>query len=136
MNPIISHKTLIFNKSGQILTLFRTETAPFYPNTWDFPGGLVSDAEEIEASARREIKEESGLEVGKLEEIDKIEIKNHKGKDWITFIFKAKSDSDKVTLSYEHNNFRWVQPEEFLNLEAPDRLKEVTRKIIKQSNKQ
>lgn len=105
------------------MTIRRTSTAPTRPNTWDFPGGDLDFGEEAISSMIREIKEETGLEVKDLKPFD---VESHVNKDgdfWITIGYTALAVSEKVVLSFEHDEFKWVTAEEFLELESAPKLR-------------
>lgn len=124
MNQVgASQKVIIFNKEGKFLTLKRTSTAPARPNTWDFPGGDLEFGEDAINNMIREIKEETGLEVKDLKPFD---VESHVNKDgdfWITIGYMALAVSETIALSSEHNEFKWVTAEEFLELESAPKLK-------------
>ena len=87
---------------------------------WGFPKGHVEDGETEIQTAKREMKEETGLEVdvvfGFKDEISyfyKFKGKLHKK---IVAFFIGIPKSTKVKLSYEHNGYKWVDYEEALKL--------------------
>jgi 8-oxo-dGTP pyrophosphatase MutT (NUDIX family) len=51
---------LIFNDEGQLLLQHRSDGG------WGLPGGLMELGESLEETARREVKEETGLDIGEL----------------------------------------------------------------------
>lgn len=61
--PIVATMTIL-RKNGKVLLIKRGHT-PF-KGKWALPGGHVERYEAIEKSARREVKEETGLSVKKL----------------------------------------------------------------------
>ncbi len=125
----VSQKAIIFNKEGKILTIYRSETAPSRPNTWDFPGGDLDFGEDTIKGILREVKEETGLDIKELTIFDAVSKIDEKGEFWVTIAYKAKTDSDKVTLSFEHTQFKWVTPEEFLNLESSETQKRFVKNL-------
>lgn len=57
---LVGVKVLIFDKSDRVLLHQR-------PNgTWAIPGGLMELGESVEETGRREVREETGLELGRL----------------------------------------------------------------------
>lgn len=60
-NPAPSAAVIILNHAGQVL-LGRRRRAPFR-NYWNIVGGFIEGAEHPEESARREVREEAGLEI-------------------------------------------------------------------------
>ena len=58
---VVRVKGLIFNSSGQILLVFNN-------NTYQFPGGHLDENEELESCIKREILEETGIELEVEEE--------------------------------------------------------------------
>ena len=112
----ITQKAVIQNEEGKILTLFRTETAPSRPNTWDLPGGELDYGEDAVAGIVREIKEETGLEVKDVRPFDvETHLLPEDGAYWFTIAYRCKALSDNVILSWEHNDYKWVTPAEFYN---------------------
>lgn len=103
---------------------------------WEFPRGLIEKGESLEETARREIKEETGIE----------DIKFIPGfREWIKFFFKlkgknvmkiatfllAETQTRKVKLSFEHKDWAWL---EYRN--ALERLTyENSREILKRAHK-
>lgn len=55
-------------KTGLSLTLIKRKNPPFQ-NAWALPGGLVKYAESLETAVKRELKEETGIQVNYLEQL-------------------------------------------------------------------
>jgi putative (di)nucleoside polyphosphate hydrolase len=67
---------VLFNRQGQVWLGRRVRTPP--PYNWQFPQGGVDDGEDLEAAARRELREETGVSSASvLARTD----------DWITYDF-------------------------------------------------
>ena len=56
---------LVINENNEVLMQLRTDF-----NSWDFPGGTMELEETIEEVARRELKEETNLEMDDIKIID------------------------------------------------------------------
>jgi 8-oxo-dGTP pyrophosphatase MutT (NUDIX family) len=52
---------MVFDDQHRLLLQHRTDD-----NTWDFPGGYMELGETAEETARREVQEETGLDIGEL----------------------------------------------------------------------
>ena len=103
--------------SGKILLLKRAETADFLPGIWEDIMGRMKQFEEPEEALRREVTEESGLEV----EIVKVLRVSHEYRgertaenEMVEIVYRCSTQSDRVILSPEHSAYRWVSPEEGL----------------------
>ena len=126
----ISQKTLIFREDGKFLTVFRTKTAPIRPNSWDLPGGVFEYGENPKESAKREILEETALKVGELEPITLESEVHENGVCVVTVAYKTKYEGGEVKLSFEHNDFKWVTPNEFLELKSSPKWKKIIKDFI------
>jgi len=127
----VSQKAIITDKEGKILAIRRSKTAPSRPLNWDLPGGDLSFGEEADKGMRREIKEETGLEAEDLKVVDAISGLNDAGEFWVTICYTAKPKTKEITLSYEHDDFRWVTPSEFQELQVSSRNKEFVKRFNK-----
>ncbi len=113
-------KAVVFHPTEpKILALKRTMNEHSRPGKWDLAGGNVHYGENHEDSLRREIREESGLEI---ENLAPVRVFSQMMADiYHLFIgYKAVALSDQVAISDEHTEYKWVTPEEFRDLESAD----------------
>ncbi len=94
---------------------------------WEFPGGGVDFGEQPLTAAHRELKEETALVAKELTLVGVTSAafqKDGNEKHAIYLIYKGTSDNDRVTISGEHKEARWLTKEELkylklgLNAEA------------------
>ncbi len=101
---------VVFNKKTKKYLLLHYPTGH-----WDFPKGHVEKGEDEQMAARREIFEETGIEVDLLFGFREI-IKYH-FRDRGTLIekrvvyFLGITEKEDVRLSYEHDGFIWLDYE-------------------------
>ncbi len=112
----VSQKAVVFNKAGKFLVLLRGSTAPSNPLKWDLPGGDLDFGEDPQESMLREIKEEAGIEVSELMPFDVEAHINSRKQHWVTIAYKARAQDEKVKISWEHDDYKWVDAEEFYKL--------------------
>ncbi len=64
-NPVVAAGVVLYNNAGEILFALRGNEPT--QGKYKLPGGFVQFGESSEAAAKRELLEEAGLEIGKLE---------------------------------------------------------------------
>jgi 8-oxo-dGTP diphosphatase len=88
---------------------------------WEIPGGILEIGEPIEEGLKREVAEETALEISIQKPVDVWDFKvdNFKLKDDRVFDvrligigFKCEVVGGKISLSDEHGDFRWVSKDE------------------------
>jgi|SRR3989344_2099051 len=104
--------------NGEIILLHRQDHKP-EGNTWGVPAGKVNEGEKILETAVREIQEETGfaLSSNQLSYFGKVYVK-YSNYDFVYHIYHTKlNQRNKVTINYkEHKNFKWISPENALNM--------------------
>ena len=90
---------LLLNSNNEVFVHQRKFSMKEYGGCWDFLiGGYVSSGESYEQAAKRELKEESGVD-GELEYLGDFTYKTDKD-DWLGKLFKTVSD-DKIATQKE-----------------------------------
>ena len=88
------------------------------PGSFDVVGGRVKPGQHFKESLIREIKEETGLDVkiGKPFHVEEWR-PNVKGEQWhiIGTFFKCTTNSDNINLSKDHENYLWINPDDYKN---------------------
>ena len=127
---LVATKVVLLRDDGKMLTLLRGKDAPTNPLGWDLPGGVLEHGEEADHGATRETKEETGLDIMAPRVFHAIARKNALGEHWTNIYFFAYAASDEVKISWEHDEYKWIVPEEFEGMQASSRIKEAIRVFI------
>jgi len=100
---------------------------------WDFPKGQIEKGESMVDTAKREVKEETGIRelriLPGLKETMKYFFK-FKGKNIMKFVtfFLAESKRKSVKLSCEHIGFKWLPYEDAIEQLTYNNAKEILKK--------
>ena len=98
-------------KNKKILIGHRANDPDIPALSWCFPGGRPEYNEELETTVKREIKEETGLDVEIVKFLDKfIYLADGGTRKSIcyNFLCKMKDPNQKIKLSNEHDSYRWI----------------------------
>ncbi len=109
----------------------------------DFPGGKIQEGEAKDGNAeslifalKREVKEETGLEIEVLEPFAvwyrKFSNTSHRnyGKEVYLVAFQCKYVSGEIRLSDEHNEFKWVDKDSYKEVDDGSEYFDVLRKFF------
>ncbi|HEX9595145.1 MAG TPA: NUDIX domain-containing protein [Candidatus Saccharimonadales bacterium] len=106
----------VVERDGKFLVLKRSGTAHFAPNQWEFINGSLQESETVEKTLKRELVEETGLELVSQSKFPVYEISDEDG-DWVVLPFRVETKGD-ITLSQEHSEYKWASPDELTQLEG------------------
>jgi len=121
--------TAIIHKDGKYLILQRSLNKKVFPGRWTVPGGGLEADDYINTpkqtpdawyfpvieSLKREVKEETGLEVGKMEYLLDVAFIRPDNIPVITLSYYCDWKSGGVKLNEENIDFKWVASEEAKN---------------------
>lgn len=127
--PIKTYADVIYlTESGKFLMLQRKETDGFEPGKWGFPGGKVMQGETTEQGAAREMKEETGIELDKLNRFGEVVNEDES----LTVYFFAIGGEVKLNRMPEHQASGYFAVSDFENMDLIKNQKERFSKIINQ----
>ncbi len=121
--PVYAIATAVYGSDpeGRIITLRRGSKSAM-AGMYYLPGGIMDEGEEPYGAAAREFTEETGLAIGPLRIVGACPIWLY-GQDYMQLSFAGDVQGDtEVTLSHEHDDFRWVHPAEFAATFSPERV--------------
>lgn len=108
--PRLGCATLVLDGKGRLL-LGQRAKAPMF-GKWIIPGGGVEFLEPIAAAARREIKEELGVELGELHLFDVAEIVNPPEEHRVVIYFYANLVDGTIKASSDLSDARFFDEQE------------------------
>lgn len=91
-------KVIIIDDNNRVLMLKRSDYVDKYAGEWDLPGGHIQVGEKFNAGMKREVKEETDLDIENPKFIQKI--------DNLDFYF-CFYNGKPIKVSHEHTGFRF-----------------------------
>ena len=94
-------------------------------SSWGLPGGFIEPAEEPSEAIRREIREETGIELGEVELMEVRTVRRH-----IEILFLARSDGEARIGSREIRDLGWFSADDLpggMNERQKDLVRKMTR---------
>jgi 8-oxo-dGTP diphosphatase len=121
MNPLfgLSVRALITDSEGKSLLLRRSDSSGHYAGQWEWPGGKCDPGETINQALRREVMEETGLQIDVTDYLGADDFKMSEIHAICLFL-KAEAVRGEMRLSREHDDFCWLHPEKYIEMELSD----------------
>lgn len=115
-------KILLKNEEGKYLLLHRSlDKYPEMINPWDIPGGRIEPGIPLLENLKREIKEETGLDLGKEPKLVAAQdILRIPGRHVVRLTYIGEISGEPRVDPNEHNSFNWFTLDEIKNLEGLD----------------
>ncbi|NOQ37351.1 NUDIX domain-containing protein [archaeon] len=124
--PNVVVGAIIYNDKDEVF-LARSKK---WKDMWIVPGGHLELGETLEQAIRREIKEETGMEVSDIKLVGVKESifskEYHKRKHLVFIDFSCRAKSNKIILNDELQEYIWIKPNKALQLD----LNQFTRKLV------
>ncbi len=118
-------KAAIINEKEEILAIKRAGDETHLENLWDVPGGRFDHGETPQEGLKREVREESGLQIRIVEPVKSWSFTRENGEQVFGTTFLCEPEEGlEVDLGDEHTDFRWVNVSELEGLEMHDELRE------------
>ena len=125
---------LIFNQKGEIFLMKSYK----WKDKYVIPGGHIELGETIEEALKREVKEETNLDIYNIEFVNLQEFifDKHffKKKHFIFLDYVCKTKSLKVKLNSEGQSYIWIAPEKALKLPIEPYTKRAIKEYLKSKN--
>ena len=121
---------VIENSKGEISIGRKPSNQGVYLDAWHLPGGGINKGETLEEGLKREVKEETGLDITDIEPIifsDGVAMKHKDGETEKVYMifhdFKCLSKTDNFTPNDDLENLKWVAKSEIkdYNLTPPSK---------------
>lgn len=116
-----------------LLLIIRRSKTDTWSMTWEIPRGHVNGNETLTQGLKREVKEETGLDIIPIRYIGKFSYLAEQGKRetiQYNYLCKMKNPDQKVKLSFEHDSHRWIQSMGEVELMVPSEMKKIISRVF------
>ena len=124
--PVLGVSVCIVKEGRALLT---QRARPPFMDRWSLPGGHVEGGERLEAAARREVAEETGLKCDIQELFDWVEVIGEE-KHYVIAVFLARWTGGEPHPADDAKAARWVTADEARQLETTPELDQILAKAL------
>ena len=111
-------KIVLIVEDDKVLFLKRTNYVKKYAGKWDLPGGHIHVDEDVVEGLRREVKEETGLDIKEVKKVKDVGNKRY---------FQATLPKGEIKLSSEHSEFKMRSVK---NIKNPNKYEKIAQEIF------
>jgi 8-oxo-dGTP diphosphatase len=122
-------KAVIFDDQNHCLLVRRSAANHNFVGRWEWPGGKLDPGEDFAAGLRREVREESGLEI-ELTHLAGATQFEMPAANVILLCLNARPLSTAVRLSVEHDDFAWMPLSELPQWNILEAMKPVLKSLL------
>lgn len=123
--------SVLLEHAGKVLLLHRAGSKDHGAGEWEPISGRMEQGETAEQAAVREVKEETGLDAKIIMPFDTFFfVRKPSNEELVGITFCAKAFSDAVTLSEEHDQYKWVPKAELTQQTASAPVKNALAKYV------
>ena len=105
---------VLFNK--KVLILKRKADKRYDPNKWEFVSGFVKE-KNLAVFAEKQVAFETGLKVKLVRAGKQFEVHDEYGA-WLIHPFVFEAENERVKLSSDHVEYRWINADQILNYDC------------------
>ncbi len=128
--PKIVVGVLVYNNKGEIFLAKQKK----WEDKWTIPGGHLDYGEHLQDCAKREVKEETGMDVSNIEFIgiqESVFSKEYYKEKHMVFVdFCGKAEDNEVVLNDEMQEYQWIDPQDALHLDLGSSTKKLIENFI------
>lgn len=116
-------RAIILDDQGRCLLVRRSKANRHYVGAWEWPGGKAENGETFDAGVRREVREETGLEVTLLKLALAFQVEMT-ALHLVVLCMEARVAGGALCLSAEHDESAWVSLDRLGERALPDGVRE------------
>ena len=134
---LLVNRCIVLNDNNKILLIRRAKGDRWASGFWEFPGGKLDEGQDISHALEREVIEETGLLVipsSRIAFVDSMIIASgpYQGMPYVVIVGIGKCVGGDLTLSSEHDAYRWVTVTQALSLKTKEEVKKSLVALAKQ----
>lgn len=126
-------------KDDKLLLLQRPSKSSHDNGRWELPGGKIKKGEFFDEGLKREVMEETGLDLKILGFFEAVEdsftaCKNHEVIKSVNVGMHSILQDGEIKLSREHRAFEWFTKDEVISLAGEDKLTKVCKRLLEKGH--
>ena len=119
--PVVLIVRSFIVKDERVLVVRRAQTDSYDPSLWEAPGGKLDWGQDLGAALKREVAEETGLQIKPIDSIVYSTSKimaggRYDGRTGVTLFGLSTVVGGELRLSEEHDDYRWCTHAELMKL--------------------
>jgi isopentenyldiphosphate isomerase len=124
----------IIEYQGKALIVQRSSDLRFYPNFWNGISGFLDMQDQtVLDKVKEELREELGIPESAVVSIYEGKVLEQEAKDydkvWIVHPVRVVVSTDQITLDWEAQNFKWIDPKDIKNYQTLPGFMEVVQEL-------